>query len=67
MPSTVSPLLQSPVGESDRARGDGDLLADFIEQTCKVTKDSYAAPVGGLLELRDWQRELLRSVFARRP
>ena len=47
-------------------RGDGDLYADLIDATCRITKDSIAGGVGELLRMRPWQRQLLRRVWARR-
>ena len=60
------PRWLTRVPPADRRRGDGDLYADLIGATCRVTKDSVAAPAGALLEVRVWQREILRHVFARR-
>lgn len=47
-------------------RGDGDLYADLIDATCRITRDSVAGGVGQMLVMRQWQRQLLRRVFARR-
>lgn len=47
-------------------RGDGDLYADLIDATCRITRDSVAGGVGQMLVMRPWQRQLLRRVFARR-
>jgi phage terminase large subunit-like protein len=47
-------------------RGDGDLYADIIDATCRITKDSIAGPTGQLLRMRPWQRQLMRRIFARR-
>ncbi|MCP2265563.1 terminase large subunit domain-containing protein [Promicromonospora thailandica] len=47
-------------------RGDGDLYAEIIDTTCRITKDSIAGGVGELLRMRMWQRQLLRRMFARR-
>ena len=52
---------------ADRKRGDGFLYSEFAEAVCRVTKDSVAAPAGELLQLRDWQKELLNHALARRP
>lgn len=54
------------VPAKDVARGDGGLFADFIESVCRVTKDSFAAPSGSLIELRAWQRHLIGHLLARR-
>ena len=56
----------TPVDASDRKRGDGPLYSEFAEAVCRVTKDSVAAPAGQLLELREWQKELLNHALARR-
>ena len=50
----------------DRKRGDGALYSEFAEAVCRVTKDSVAAPAGQLLDLREWQKELLNHALARR-
>lgn len=50
----------------DRARGDGDNVAEFIETFCRVTKQSFAAPAGELIVLRPWQKQLLNGLYARR-
>ncbi len=57
-------LTEVPI--EDIERGDGDLYAEFAEAVCRVTKDSVASPAGKLLELRPWQKELLRHTLARR-
>jgi len=54
------------VDAADRKRGDGPLYSEFAEAVCRVTKDSVAAPAGQLLELREWQKELLNYALARR-
>jgi phage terminase large subunit-like protein len=61
------PRWLTPVPAADLNRGDGDDACGFIEAVCRVTKDSVAAPAGRLLRLRDWQRELCRHIYARRP
>jgi phage terminase large subunit-like protein len=38
-----------------------------VEAYCRVTKDSYAAPVGALLKVRPWTRQLIGHLYARRP
>lgn len=62
-----APRLITPVPDADRARGDGDDIADFIQQFCTVTQDTYAGRAGTPMRVRPWQRDLLRGVFARRP
>ena len=46
-------------------RGDGDFLIRFTEAFGTITKDSVAGRSGEKLVLRDWQKELLKQVFAR--
>ena len=47
--------------------GDGQLVADFIGGHCRITKESFAGPVGEELVLRSWQRAMLGRLFARDP
>lgn len=60
------PRWLTPVPIEDQERGDGELYANFAEAVCRVTKDSVASPAGKLLELRGWQKELLKHTLARR-
>ena len=60
------PRWLTPVPIEDQMRGDGELYANFAEAVCRVTKDSVASPAGKLLELRGWQKELLKHALARR-
>jgi len=60
------PRWLTPVPIEDQMRGDGELYANFAEAVCRVTKDSVASPAGKLLELRGWQKELLKHTLARR-
>jgi len=57
-------LTEVPI--EDQLRGDGELYANFAEAVCRVTKDSVASPAGKLIELRGWQKELLKHTLARR-
>lgn len=63
----ADPRWVTAVPEDDRARGDGDWYADFIEASCRVTKESIGGRAGELLTLRPWQRRLNSDLFARRP
>lgn len=47
--------------------GDGAIVADFIEASCRITKESFAGHAGSPLELRDWQKGMLGRLFARDP
>jgi len=42
-------------------------VADFIEASCRITKESFAGHAGRPLVLRDWQRDMLGRLFARDP
>lgn len=64
--ATARPRWLTPVSLAEMRRGDGDLYADLIDATCRITKDSLAGGVGQLLRMRPWQRQVLRRIFARR-
>ena len=55
-------LTQVPQIELDN--GHGDTVIDFAEAFGIITKDSIAGKAGTPLILRDWQKELIRHVFA---
>lgn len=59
------PAWLTPVPEEAIARGDGDFLIRFADAFGTITKDSVAGRAGSKLILRDWQKEMLRHVFAR--
>ena len=63
---TWPPRWLTPVPAADLARGDGELMVDFGQACCRVTKDSIAASAGDLLVFRAWQRQLLLYLLARR-
>lgn len=44
--------------------GEGDLVIDFAEAFGIITKDSVAGKAGEPLRLRDWQKDLIRHLFA---
>jgi phage terminase large subunit-like protein len=44
----------------------GEEACDFIETFCRITEDSIGGPAGQLIELRDWQRNLIYSLLAER-
>lgn len=58
------PKWLTPVPESALAEGEGDLVIDFAEAFGIITKDSVAGKAGDPLHLRDWQKELIRHIFA---
>jgi phage terminase large subunit-like protein len=70
------PLVMTPVPAPDRKRGDGRLVAEFIEGTlannytdgfCRVVKESVGGRAGSVIRLRPWQRNVTDCVYARRP
>lgn len=58
------PQWLTPVPTEAIANGEGELVIDFAEAFGIVTKDSIAGKAGTPLVLRDWQKELIRHVFA---
>ena len=58
------PQWLTPVPQSDLDNGEGEVVIDFAETFGIITKDSVAGPAGQSLDLRDWQKELIRHVFA---
>ena len=62
--SSWPPQWLTPIPQSDLDNGDGEVVIDFAEAFGIITKDSVAGPAGSPLILRDWQKELIRHVFA---
>ena len=60
------PLIMTPVPAKDIARGDGEIVCDFVEEYSRVTKDGVAAYAGEKLQLRPWQRNIIGCIYARR-
>jgi phage terminase large subunit-like protein len=58
------PQWLTPVPENELDEGEGDVAIGFAEAFGIVTKDSIAGPAGSPLVLRDWQKDLMRHVFA---
>ena len=58
------PKWLTPVPEYDLYNGEGEVVIDFAEAFGVITKDSIAGRAGEPLILRDWQKELIRHVFA---
>jgi phage terminase large subunit-like protein len=65
--SVSPPLYLSPVPDEDIERGDGDKIVEDIETFCTISRDGYAGPGGSPMVLREWQTQLIRRLFARRP
>ena len=60
------PPLLVKTTPTERAHGSGDEAIEFIETFCRVTKDSIGGGVGEHLELRAWQKQMLRAILSRR-
>jgi phage terminase large subunit-like protein len=63
--SSWPPLWLTPVPQKAIDQGDGETVIEFSETFGTIGKDGIAGRVGQALELRDWQRELIRHVYAR--
>ena len=59
------PAFLTPVDSVSLARGDGLDAAEFAELFGSIGKDGIAGRAGDALRLRDWQKELLRHLYAR--
>jgi phage terminase large subunit-like protein len=58
------PQILTQVPKFYLENGEGDLVIDFANAFGVITKDSVAGKAGSPLVLRDWQKELIRHVFA---
>ena len=58
------PKWLTPVPQAAIDAGEGQLVIDFAEAFGIITKDSVAGNAGTQLVLRDWQKELIRHIFA---
>ncbi len=67
MPKSLSwpPMFLTPVSDKAIARGDGADAAEFAEAFGSIGKDGIAGRAGEALRLRDWQKELLKRLYAR--
>ena len=64
--SAWPPAWLTPVTDEALKASDGDFAADFAELFGSIGKDGIAGRAGQPLVLRDWQRELMRHIYARR-
>lgn len=67
MTIALEPAWLTPVDALERTHGDGPFICDWIEAVCRITKDSVGGRAGALLELRQWQRDIICDLFARDP
>jgi phage terminase large subunit-like protein len=58
------PQWLTPVPSESVAKGEGELVIDFIEGFGIITKDSVAGKQGEKLVLREWQKDLIRNIYA---
>jgi phage terminase large subunit-like protein len=61
----TQPAWLTPVPQEAIDRGDGDFLIRFADAFATITKDSVAGRSGSKLVLREWQKTLLKQIFAR--
>lgn len=61
-----APLWLTHVDPADIARGDGSEFGQFT-QFLRVTKDSVGGAAGEPLVMREWQTDMMRRLFARKP
>jgi len=60
------PLFLTAATDSEIEQGDGLEIAETLEALCTISKDGFAGHAGEMMVLRDWQKELLGHLFARR-
>ena len=65
MVSSWPPAFLTPVSADTLARSDGWKAARFAELFGSIGKDGIAGRAGEALRLRDWQKDLLRHLYAR--
>ncbi len=58
------PRWLTPVPDEAIANGEGEQVIQFAELFGIITKDSVAGRTGEQMILRDWQKEMIRQVFA---
>lgn len=63
--SSWPPAFLTPVDPDALKRSDGWKAAIFAEAFGSIGKDGIAGRAGQMLRLRDWQKELLRQLYAR--
>lgn len=60
------PLYLTAATAAEIERGDGQDVIDTIEAVCTIGKDGFAGFAGEPMVLRQWQKNLLLHLFARR-
>lgn len=64
MAKSWPPRWLTPIDDEALASGKGELAIEFVEAFGIITKDSIAGNAGSKLILRDWQKELIRHLYA---
>lgn len=59
------PAWLTPVPDEAVARGDGEFAVEFAETFGSIGKDGIAGRAGEALNMRPWQIELLKQLYAR--
>ncbi len=59
------PRLLTPVDPVAVEQGDGEFAIEFAEAFGTIGKDGIAGKAGSPLVLREWQKQLLRHLYAR--
>ena len=65
MISSWPPAWLTPASPAEVEAGDGEFAVAFAELFGTIGKDGVAGRAGSPLVLRDWQKELLRHLYAR--
>ena len=65
MTGSWPPAYLTPVSDELMAQGDGEFASEFAETFGSIGKDGIAGKAGDALRLRDWQKELLKRLYAR--
>lgn len=65
MHNSWPPRWLTPVDVESIDRGDGEFAAEFAETFGSIGKDGIAGRAGQALELRPWQVDLLKHLYAR--
>lgn len=66
MPNATAPRWLTKATPAEQRRGDGDRVVDLIDSYARITKETVAGKVGERIQVRPWQRSILRQMFARR-
>ena len=62
--SSWPPAWLTPIDDEMVRLGEGEDVIDFADAFGIITKDSIAGKAGSPMDMRDWQKTLLRYLFA---